>query len=1005
MSNTHTEVSQPTFWLKVKKEYVIENFDSLFSYLREYTYVEQMESAQSDFNRTFQCVKEVVEDYLNESSSDGLCTRATTTKWKDNKKFVVRVMATYLLTAKNKKNTDELAILAKLADMLLLDGYATTKEMVVALKEIIVNCMKKRPIKTLGFTWSHIASAENFSLNIFCYNLCSTTFEVVPNSETDPIYMYENKGVLIAEDGSIKLSPMNYADYAKRQKNGNINSMLGNIANIEVMVKEKERIQSYDQLYRAFPIRLTEQTQVTPSPVVRKREYEDGEELTVRVTNIGHSICVETIDPAYYSIRGSVNMKPIYRGVTKEFIMATLKAGDHIRVTKQSNALIPFRLDETFEEFCDEYANGADGLEYWAVYESPYTAGHRWVTEEGLYVNIMGNGDDYEEEMANGTPIRVRVNGAREDRHGHIVLNGSYVDGYSIEDEKEVEYGYGEDFKRDARTGLVNDFLEYSTPEESPIKIQATETIEESYVTQLSHAMYFLAAHTDETTKRYQHLFIARMMAVMTSNTADEAYLKHEMDYVNCCIRFAQGDATGYLNLEHDSILDDIESVEYKESIVNALRNYENYKVEQNEYLQITDDIRRNNIRGLINASNMLLNKISPFELNRIKKTISTYLGVDDLYNNIYNELTYYGEESDTLEFKSSVVFPPRSNMAPDPKRQKWNILKAVCGFLNTTSGGELLIGVNDNGNACSTNEDINYLYNNGYITEKSIDKLRNYIKNFIDRAFVDDAEIASYTEITATRIKYIIEQSDEGDHIIRIQISPYEYGIVQFANKEEIPEDMHHSYYRTSGATIPMTSELKRQAREKKFATTLDENSIKILDLQKAKNDRKVVILNQYSSQSGVKNRKVEVYQLIPKRSTIIGYDVEKRQIRVFKTTRFTSLTITNENWRNINKHKKLSVDVFDMLENPNIQPIEVELKLKRLAYNLIIEEYANSVRDITENKDKDANEYPYVLRTQINEIKGVGRFYLGLAREIKIVKGDQLIEHVKEYLNGISL
>ena len=999
MSN---EISQPTFWLKVKKEYVIENFDSLFSYLREYTYVDQAESPQSDFNRTFQCVKEVVEDYMNESSSDGLCTRATDTKWKDNKRFVVRVMATYLLAAKSKKNIDELAVLAKLADMLLLEGYATSTATVKALKDIIVNCMTKKPVKSLGFTWSHIAPATDFSLSVFCFNLCSTKFDSAPKD--DVLHMYENRGVLIADKEGIKLSPMNYSDYTKLQKKNTVHSMLGNMEGIEVMVKEREKLQSYDQLYRAFPIRLNEQSLVTPSPVVRKKEYEENEELTVRVTNIGHTISVETINPAYYPIKGNLTMKMTYRGVAKELIMTTLRIGDYLRVSKQNNALYPFRLDETFESFCDEYASGADGEEYWAVYEAPYTAGHRWVTEEGLYVNIMGTCDDYEEEMANGTPIRVRVNGARDDRHGHLVLNGNYVDGYSIEDE-EYEYGYGEDFKREARKQLVSDFLEYSTPEILPTQTQATEPIEERYVAQLSHAMYYLSTYADETTKRYTQLFIARMMAIMTNNAADEAYLKHEMDYVNCCVRFAQGDASGYLNLEHDSILNDIESVEYKESIVNILRNYDNYKVEPNAHLQNNDEVRRNNIRGLINASNMLLNKISPFELNRIKKAISTYLSVDDLYNNIYNDLTYYGEESDTLEFKSSVVFPPKSNMAPDPKRQKWNILKAICGFLNTAAGGELLIGVNDNGNACSINEDINYLYNNGFITEKSVDKLRNYIKNFVDWAFIDDADIAAYTEITATRIKYIIEQSNEGDHIIRIQINPYEYGIVQFANKDEIPEDMHSSYYRTSGATIPMTSELKRQAREKKFATTLDENSLKFLDLQKAKNDKKMVILNGYSSQSGVKNRRVEVYQLIPKRNTIIGYDVDKRQIRVFKTTRFASLTITNENWRNINKHKKLSVDVFDMLENPNIPPIDIELKLKRLAYNLIIEEYANSITKISENKDKDANEYPYVLRTQINEIKGVGRFYLGLAREIKIVKGDQLIEHVREYLNGVEL
>jgi hypothetical protein len=111
----------------------------------------------------------------------------------------------------------------------------------------------------------------------------------------------------------------------------------------------------------------------------------------------------------------------------------------------------------------------------------------------------------------------------------------------------------------------------------------------------------------------------------------------------------------------------------------------------------------------------------------------------------------------------------------------------------------------------------------------------------------------------------------------------------------------------------------------------------------------------------------------------------------------------ISREKWKNENKHKKLSVDVFDMLENPNQQPTKIVLKLKRLAYNLLLEEYSSAEKFIIKNSEIDAYEYPYVLDTTINKIEGAGRFYLGLAREIQIVEGECLRIYARDYVKDI--
>ena len=107
------KTSQPSFWLSVRKEYVIDNFDSLFHYLRYYNYIDYEESTDSDFNRTFDCLKEVTDDYFTETASDGLCKNVKDT-WEEKFPFIIKVISTYIVAAKSKKNIDDWKALSKL---------------------------------------------------------------------------------------------------------------------------------------------------------------------------------------------------------------------------------------------------------------------------------------------------------------------------------------------------------------------------------------------------------------------------------------------------------------------------------------------------------------------------------------------------------------------------------------------------------------------------------------------------------------------------------------------------------------------------------------------------------------------------------------------------------------------------------------------------------------------------------------------------------------------------
>ena len=961
------------------------------AYLRYYTYIEEEEKTDGDFNRTFKCLKEVVEDYIKEAENDCFFEQATM-RWGEKTPFVIRVIGTYLLTSKVKKNIDDLPVLAKLADMLLLMGEASTPEMVKDIKNLICNCMKGMQIESLGYSWGELMNTEDFSMNTFCYKVCQTTFL---KNETNVPMCYEGKGMMMIQDDDISLIPMNYATYLQKSKN--LYTIWDGVPGIGIKSLEKMKQNSFHQLKEACKDFINDMHGISPSPKQKMKSYEIGDELIVKVINIGYYIGVETVDPAYNKVKGNLYLKSNYRGATQTMFMTFVQVGDHLKVTMQNNSMFPFILDTTFDKFYVDYAEGAVGGTYHAIHVEKYKAGHRWLTEEGLLVNVMGVTEEAEEAIENKMPIKINILGAKIDKSNNFVLNGGYAADNYIEEDFMVP-----DFKSLAQKALIEAFTADSEPSFiSQPKVEC-QAIEETYVSHLAHAIYYLADDVTDTQERFKMLFMAQMLSKIVSAEKDMAYIKHEMDYLSCLVQFAQGEGET-MTLKHDTFMDEVPEIMEKERMISELCQYDNRRTDKVILNRSDKESISTNIKGLIDASNILKGKINPSEINRIKKTIVGYLGVADMYQNICRDLTYYGEESDTLEFKSSIVYPPNSGMQPEPSKQKWAILKTVCGFLNTITGGELLLGVNDNGNSCGLKQDMVYLYSSGAISECTIDKLRNYVKNIVDRAFIDNSGMASYTEITSTRIKYIIEQSNEGDSIIRIQVSPYEYGIVSLSSKEELPEGMAVSYYRTSGATLPMTSELKRQAKDKKLTASLDQDSRKLLDLQKAIKEKKVAHLKNYSSQSGIRDRKVEVYQLLPERNAVIGYDLEKKQIREFKTTRFKDVEISREKWKNENKHKRLTVDVFDMLENPNHQPTRIILKLKRLAYNLLLEEYSSAEKFVGKNSEADALEYPYVLDTTINKIEGVGRFYLGLAREIQIVEGECLRTYARDYVKSI--
>lgn len=169
----------------------------------------------------------------------------------------------------------------------------------------------------------------------------------------------------------------------------------------------------------------------------------------------------------------------------------------------------------------------------------------------------------------------------------------------------------------------------------------------------------------------------------------------------------------------------------------------------------------RNETEGRL-ASMVLSYNMLPKEMEDTRKEIMT--GITTLMNvNSANPSSkYYGDESQTVEFKSSMIYSSRSGSSPDPKGQMHEIIHIICGFLNAR-GGTLYIGVNDSGYECGLTDDLAYRKAQGlkYTLDSLCVELTNNLSRTLPSYAIDRCSVS------------IDKESKKG--VISVEILPVE--------------------------------------------------------------------------------------------------------------------------------------------------------------------------------------------------------------------------------------
>lgn len=161
---------------------------------------------------------------------------------------------------------------------------------------------------------------------------------------------------------------------------------------------------------------------------------------------------------------------------------------------------------------------------------------------------------------------------------------------------------------------------------------------------------------------------------------------------------------------------------------------------------------------------------------------------------------------------------------------------------------------------------------------------------------------------------------------------------------------------------------------------------------LGKAIREKKAVILKGYeSSHSGeISDRWIEPFEFTTNCIDIWGYDLEKKENKVFKISRIGKVKALDDDWTKEDKHRKSETDCFRI---SSYEQTPVKLELSMMAKNLLIEEYPLAEQDIRKEGDK------WILETMVSGMEGIGRFVIGLAPEVTIVDSPELSSYVKDF------
>ncbi len=814
-------MGNPKFWLQVRKDYIFENFDHLIQYLRLYNY--SSDGDNDDFDDTLECMNELVDEIGMSVRKSPFFEDPDILGYSEDS--VIKLMlATILASMKaNKVSYRAISALCELLTKLKIElDYGT----LTRIYGVIVNSLRKSRLVSPGFSWNDICN-DGFNIGILAIKVSNMTFVV---SQSDSARYLETRGLfLLPPVGAPILTINNLEDYRKGQKGYEDVISLPKLISIKAESGYSTKPGDFNDLYRLSSRIISSMTLQKKTKVDNSVEkYGLDDEFVVRITYIQYPVVIaETIDPKHERISGKVHINPpLLRPIFNNFYKQ-MAVGDCLMVMLSENGSFTFEIENSFEYSYRVHSSEYAGQIRNAKYLMSYKNGDQWVTEDGVRIGIDNSKivqlDEeklkaYNYAKENKTPLAVRFYLSAPDMDGDnfFMYAEPMVDDWRIANAEDFDI-------READGAMIRKYIEDSEEEAASFDEDDSMTYEPLDIDECSALIPVLYRIIEgglpSSRLKLEYQTVVAMLCDMCDRPKEFAFIDHDRRFLDTQVQFVSNHSIS--ELTHSPLLDGNPEVDRKENLVKTLLRYKpsrNTKILDIADIVTDEEEKSGKVGALVEASNNLVGIIDNIEQNNIKQYIARALDVEDEYVSIIDDRTFYGTESISLEFKASAVYPPAnrrrfSTLVADPGLQKWTIIKAVCGFLNTRSGGDLLIGVRDTGYACGIEDDIRVLAEMRLIYSPNIDQYRNYLQRILDFAFKEYKSNLVSTDIARSCIEYVHEINAEGKTVMRIRVRPYQKSIVVLAaNDTERPYGICDGYVRLSGRTVPITKSLSEQ-------------------------------------------------------------------------------------------------------------------------------------------------------------------------------------------------
>lgn len=163
----------------------------------------------------------------------------------------------------------------------------------------------------------------------------------------------------------------------------------------------------------------------------------------------------------------------------------------------------------------------------------------------------------------------------------------------------------------------------------------------------------------------------------------------------------------------------------------------------------------------------------------------------------------------------------------------------------------------------------------------------------------------------------------------------------------------------------------------------------------------QQAVLKNYHSANSQeVTDRLVEPFNFGEGFQSVIALDTRDKQCKYFKLERIGDVVMLDKPYKFARLHKKAATDVFGISGRKEVW---VTLRLSLRAYVLLREEFPLTMPYIEKEETDEGPQY--IFHGPVLNLKGVGRFVLGLADEVTITGPPELKVYIKEKIKQQKL